>query len=131
MTISERIFHILREQGKKQKDLALYTRLSTSAISDWKKKGTNPSSEYISDIADFLGVSTDYLLTGTDKNISKIVEKEKNLNADEDLLLNLYRESTEDGKKLILNTVKNLWADNRYPKSKSSDSPTDEISVTA
>ncbi len=95
-----------------------------------EKKGTNPSAEYISIIADFLNVSTDFILTGENKNISKIIVKDKDLNADEDLLLNLYRESTEDGKKLILNTVKNLWADNRCPKTKSSDSPQNEITVT-
>ena len=67
MTISQRIFEELKKQGKKQKDLADYIGLSTSAVSDWKKKGTNPSAEYISAIADFLEVSTDYLLTGADK----------------------------------------------------------------
>ena len=64
MTISQRIFEELKKQKKKQKDLATYIGISTSAVSDWKKKGTNPSAENISVIADFLEVSTDYLLTG-------------------------------------------------------------------
>lgn len=64
MTISQRIFALLKEKKLKQKDLALSTGVSEQAISDWKKKGTNPSAEYISAIADFLKVSTDYLLTG-------------------------------------------------------------------
>lgn len=68
MTISQRIFEELKKQKKKQKELADYIGLSTSAISDWKKKGTNPAAEKISVIADFFGVSTDYLLTGRERN---------------------------------------------------------------
>lgn len=78
MTISQRIFEILAIQGKKQKDLAAYIGISTSAISDWKKKNTNPSAGNISAIADFLGVTLDYLLTGynrVDKNIPSEIQK--------------------------------------------------------
>lgn len=64
MTISQRVFAELKKQKKKQKDLAEYIGISTSAVSDWKKKGTNPSAENISAIADFLEISIDYLLTG-------------------------------------------------------------------
>lgn len=67
MTISQRIFYELKKQKKKQKELAEYIGLSTSAISNRKKKGTNPAAENISAIADFLKVSTDYLLTGREK----------------------------------------------------------------
>ncbi len=72
MTISQRIFEELKKQGKKQKELADYIGLSTSAISDWKKKGTNPSAENISAIANFLNISTDYLLTGKEKSNTNI-----------------------------------------------------------
>lgn len=79
MTISQRIFEELKKQGKKQKELASYIGLSTSAVSDWKKKGTNPAAENISAIADFLKVSTDYLLTGEEKKTdqSNITESEQ------------------------------------------------------
>jgi transcriptional regulator with XRE-family HTH domain len=66
MTISQRIFELLKEKNKQQKDLAAYAGISASAISDWKKKGTNPSAEYIFPIAQFLGVSVEYLLTGNE-----------------------------------------------------------------
>lgn len=71
MTISQRIFEELKKQKKKQKELADYIGLSTSAISDWKKKGTNPAAEKISVIADFFGVSVDYLLTGRERDETK------------------------------------------------------------
>ena len=85
MTISQRIFEELKKQGKKQKDLALYIGLSTSAVSDWKKKGTNPAAENLSVIADFLNISIEYLLTGKEK-CSPTVE----LTADERELLEIY-----------------------------------------
>ena len=53
MTISQRIFSILKEKKKKQKELSAYTGISEAAISDWKKKGTNPSSDKIFAIANF------------------------------------------------------------------------------
>lgn len=72
MTISQRIFEELQKQGKKQKDLAAFIGISTSAVSDWKKKGTNPAAENISAIADFLNVSLEYLLTGEEKKTRNI-----------------------------------------------------------
>lgn len=74
MTISQRIFIILKEKGKKQKELSQYTGISEQTISDWKKKGSIPSADKISGIADFLEVSTDYLLTGEEQTISKITQ---------------------------------------------------------
>ena len=56
----------MEEKHIKQKTLADYTGISTSAISDWKKKGTNPSVDKIVSISECLGVSVDYLLRGTE-----------------------------------------------------------------
>lgn len=85
MTISQRIFEELKKQGKKQKDLALYIGLSTSAVSDWKKKGTNPAAENLSVIADFLNISIEYLLTGKEKSSPTV-----KMTADERELFDLY-----------------------------------------
>lgn len=71
MTISQRIFDELKKQGKK--DLAQHIGLSTSAVSDWKKKGINPAAENVSAIADFLNISTDYLLMGKEKSSQKTI----------------------------------------------------------
>lgn len=87
MTISQRIFLILKEKKLKQKELAKRTGISESAISDWKKKGTNPAAENISAIADFLEVSLEYLVTGKEKSLS--------LPDDELELLTYYKELPE------------------------------------
>lgn len=64
MTISQRIFAILREKKLSQKELSQYTGISPAAISSWKSKGTNPSSDKIISICEFLEVDPYYLLTG-------------------------------------------------------------------
>ena len=80
MTISQRIFFELKNKGKKQKELAEYTGISTSAISAWNKNNTNPAAENLSTIADFLGVSLEYLITGKEKpDTNNLTENEKEL----------------------------------------------------
>lgn len=67
MNISQRIIWELDRQGKKQKDLSAFTGISTSAISAWNKNNSQPASDKLSLIADFLEVSLDYLITGQEE----------------------------------------------------------------
>ncbi len=93
MTISQRIFDIMDKKSKKQKELAQYTGISTSAISAWNKNGTNPATEKLSIIADFLDVSVEYLITGKEKSSSADV-----LSADELEVIDIYNKLTEKSK---------------------------------
>ncbi len=69
MTISQRIFEQLKAKHITQKQLAEYTGISTAAISSWKKYKTNPTSDKIPKICEFLNVSYEYLLTGYDSPV--------------------------------------------------------------
>ena len=73
MTVSQRIFEIMKERNISQAQLSKNTGISPSTISDWKKKNTSPSSDKLSVIADFLEVSVEYLLgigdTPTSNNV--------------------------------------------------------------
>lgn len=60
----ERIFNLLKEKGITQTVLAEKIGVRQATISDWKRKKTTPSADTIGLIAEFLGVSTDYLITG-------------------------------------------------------------------
>lgn len=100
MTISQRIFSILKEKKLKQKDMADYTGISTSAISAWNKNNTNPAAESISIIADFLGVSIEFLLTGEEKAIA--------LKDDEKELLTYYKKLPEREKIKLLSRAETL-----------------------
>lgn len=115
MTISQRIFEELRKQKKKQKDLATYIGISTSAVSDWKKKGTNPSAENISAIADFLEVSTDYLLTGKE---SESPDEISLMNANEKTMMNLFRMLTEKEQDRIIGRLENMVEESQKFKNK-------------
>lgn len=77
MIISERIFELLKERGMTQREFSIRTDISQSAISDWKRKKTNPSAEKIMLICNVLEVSP-YELLGeadakTDKNPEHIM----------------------------------------------------------
>lgn len=60
----ERIFNLLKEKGITQSALAEKIGVRQATISDWKRKKTTPGADTIGLIAEILGVSTDYLITG-------------------------------------------------------------------
>lgn len=68
MTISEKIFYILSEKGISQKEFSDKTGISQSTISDWKRKGTNPSADKIMVICDILNISVYQLLNESRNN---------------------------------------------------------------
>lgn len=65
MTISENIFILLKERGMSQKEFSELTGIAQSAISDWKRKKTNPVSSKILTICEVLDVTPYELLSGT------------------------------------------------------------------
>lgn len=97
MLISQRIYALLREKHLTQKDLSRYTGISPAAISSWKSKGTNPSSDKIIKICEFLEVDPYYLLTGEEPATPLMVAEEATSyeaarNPDEHTLLALFRQ---------------------------------------
>ena len=76
----KRTFTLMKEQGKKNKDLADYLGITPQRVTDWKSGRIYSYSKYMEKIADFLGVSVDYLLTGRSalsefSNISPVVRR--------------------------------------------------------
>jgi transcriptional regulator with XRE-family HTH domain len=57
-----KILDVLKEKGKTQKGLTEFLGVSQSAFTDWKTGKTTSYTGHIAKIADFLGVSVDYLL---------------------------------------------------------------------
>lgn len=66
---------ILKEKHLKPSDVSKGTGISSSTLSEWKSGKHTPSVEKIKKIADFLGVSTDSLLTGSDIKPSSHMEE--------------------------------------------------------
>lgn len=69
MTIGERIHKLLKEKNLTQKALSEAVGISQSAVSDWKTK-SQPQSELLYKISEFLGVSVEYLLTGKENPVN-------------------------------------------------------------
>ena len=68
MTISDRIFEKIKEKAMSQKEFSEKTGILQSTISEWKKKGTNPSSDKIMKICQVLQVTPEWLLSGVEKS---------------------------------------------------------------
>ncbi len=66
MTISDKIFDLLKIRGMSQKEFSEKTGIAQSSISDWKRKRTNPVSEKILIICEVLDVTPYELLSGTE-----------------------------------------------------------------
>lgn len=64
MIISERIIKVLKERNMTQAEFAKQVGISTSTISEWKKRKTNPTVDKIMDICNVLQITPDQLLTG-------------------------------------------------------------------
>lgn len=62
--VMQRIEDRLIEIGRKKIDLCKATGIGTGTYSTWKNKDRIPGGEYLPAIAEFLGVSVDYILTG-------------------------------------------------------------------
>ncbi len=103
MKIGERIILILKEKGLTQKGLADYVGIKQSTISDWKGKGTSPSSEIIYRICEYTKVSPTYLLTGK--------EETNNFSEEEINLLNKYKLLTERNKGKVENYIEERIAE--------------------
>lgn len=99
MSISQRIFSLLKEKKYTIQDLATKINANDKTIYGWKSRNKNPPSEYIAPIAAFLDVSPEYLLTGKEAPTPSItplpmpsLSPPTNLTNEESLLLNNYRQ---------------------------------------
>lgn len=91
-----RILSLLDENKVTAKQLATDTGLAQSSVTDWKKGRSKPSAEAIIKIAEYFGVTTDYILTGKESNQSTTVTQELTENEKEILaLLNQFDERTQ------------------------------------
>ena len=92
MEIIERIYKLLDEKDKRAYALCEKLDIRTSTMSTWKSRLSDPPAKYMKSIADFLGVSLDYLLTGENAPARRYTSPE------EDDLLELFR-SLPDSKR--------------------------------
>lgn len=64
-----RIFNLLKKKGASQQEFADAIGVKNPTVSSWKNRGSLPSTDKIYAIANYFGVSTDYLLTGYNREL--------------------------------------------------------------
>ena len=100
--ISEKIFELILRNGVTQKEFSEETGISQSTISDWKRKGTNPSADKILKICEVLKV-TPYELLGENEIERKAVDLEMcAANTEEKMILEGFRNLPDRKKERIL-----------------------------
>lgn len=99
MTFYERVEALCLTKGIKvqNKDFMAYIGVSSGTITNWKQKGAEPEkiSTY-SKIADYFGTTIDYLAGREDTKSPPVLPR------DHKKLLDLFDESDDDGKTVIM-----------------------------
>ena len=110
MQISNRIFEILKERGITQKEFSKITGIAESTISDWKRKGFNPSAGKLSAICNALDITPDELIGDTHHKTNSIqdIDFSFTINNDEKNLIEIYRNADEEQKQRILYYLNSL-----------------------
>lgn len=68
----QRYQELLDKKGLKSIDVSKATGISSATLSDWKRGVSTPKSDKLEKIAQYLGVSIDYLRTGKDSTMENI-----------------------------------------------------------
>ena len=124
MTISDRIFERLKQISMTQKEFAAKAGIKESTISEWKKKGTNPSSDKILAICRALDVSPEWLLSGVDPAESRgknQVYYVVDVNTESGILLEEFNKLDKSQRDRILGyveTLSTLQKDEKYDNNK-------------
>lgn len=118
-----RLKNLLQTSGKTQKELADFLGVRQNTVSTWINQGTSPKIEHIYRIVDFFSISFDVLFLGNPSPTSTIIDakdiiKDK-FSPDERSIVNMYREIDDEGKDLAQSSMREIWADHRQPKCKS------------
>ena len=109
--ISEKIFELILRNGMTQKEFSEETGISQSTISDWKRKGTNPSADKILKICEVLKV-TPYELLGENETEQNAGNAEMSAgNETEKIILEGFRNLSDRKKERILGYLAALQED--------------------
>jgi len=97
----KRIDEVLLKRNLKRAALCNDLNLSATAITDWARRGTVPAGDICLRIADYLGVSVEWLING----------KESELTQEERHLLTLWAHLTSEQKDTISTLLEKWEAD--------------------
>lgn len=91
MNITDRMLMVANNKKITQKQIGIHLGIEQPTIAKWKSRGTNPPAELIEPIAELLGVSVQWLMTGKESEISEEEQK----------ILQLYKNLSSKGKERL------------------------------
>lgn len=97
----QRIVELIREQGKKEKDLTDYLGISPGTMSKWKYDGSFVYIKHIDRICEFLDTTPNYLFFGPEDEDERMTPVEKNV-------IKMYRSLENEKKKFVRDMLKYL-----------------------
>ena len=79
MTISERLFEIMKDNNISMPELSKMTGISRHTIFDWQRRGTNPGADKIMIICEALRITPEQLLIGRlgEKDVNDICDPDE------------------------------------------------------
>lgn len=101
----KRIDIILKERNEKRLSLAEHCGFSLQSITEWSRRNSMPSADKVYTIANYLGVSIEWLLTGSEKEGLTPKQRE---------LIRNYETLSERDKKTVDNLIASLLSDESY-----------------
>ncbi len=110
----ERLKALLKERGLSDKQFLADVKLSKNTMTNWKN-GVVPTHRTLVYIANYLGVSVEYLKGESEKKDTSTERKEQ-----EDALLRMFRSTSEEGRLRIIQAVMNI-CDEEEKKSAAGD----------
>lgn len=75
----KRLLDLLDDKHVSKTDFLTAVKIGKGSLSNWTKRGTVPGGETLQKIANYFGVTTDYLLNGSEKNTENSNEESDNL----------------------------------------------------
>lgn len=105
MTVSERVYEVLKAQKHTQVELAEYLGASTSSVGYWFNKGGDIPSRFLLPICQFLNITTNYLLTGVPDPVIDTTPTADSLSEDEQELVRTYRLLDREGRIMVMATA--------------------------
>lgn len=115
MSVIDRIVDLLQKKGASQADICNYIGIKYNVFTTWKTRETDPPTKYLVQICEFLNVTLEYLLTGEESKSSYEIHME---NANETMMLNLFRMLTEKEQDRIIGRLENMVEESQKFKNK-------------
>ena len=101
MTISERLFAIMKEKNISMPELSRMTGISRFTIYDWQRRATNPGADKIMIICESLGITPEELLVGTPAERENSFDAGSENELDKQIISDVQKLSADQKKRLL------------------------------